>query len=322
VLTQTFADFDVIVADNASTDGTARVTSSFEDLRVHYVRRSENLGSQENINRLLDSITTEYVLILPDDDVLYPEHLAATVLALDEYPTAGFVDTAFDMIDEDGRVQLASTRRFSSKSELELEDRRDFRARAMGDAWPVHFSTALMRTEAAQRAAPLRPDDFPPDDLGLFLRMSRDWDAAHLAACLGGYRIHGSSVTAAHGVSPDGSYEQFHAHFELVRDIKLRTIRELGLPSSEYRRLRRAALHAHRHAVVNVYAIASPSEAPFFGLRSIANLARTDGRILLTPRTWRLVAAELGGRRLKEIVRRAGRQWREVDGAARSKLGR
>jgi glycosyltransferase involved in cell wall biosynthesis len=306
-LSQTYADFRVVVGDNASTDDTERVVRSLEDDRIDYVRRPSNVGSQENFNRLLEDVTTEYVIILPDDDWLYPGYLEATVSALDANPTAGFADTAFDAVDRTGRITLSARHRFPRIRGTVLEDGVRFRRRAMKEDWPVCWPTALLRTRAAQAAGPFRAEDGDVvDDFGLFLRMSGEWDVVHLPTSLVAFRIHDTSTTAQFAAFSEGWYVQPLSHYELLRDIRLRTIDELELPPREARRLRRRALATHRRALVTERAMAaSHAEQRLPGLRSVRELAVADRRILLVPRTWRLVAADLGGRRLKYLLHSA-----------------
>ena len=76
VLAQTFTDFRLVVSDNASDDDTPEVVRSFDDDRIHYVRSQRNVGPVGNSRRLIAlAETTEFLVLLPDDDVLYPGHL-------------------------------------------------------------------------------------------------------------------------------------------------------------------------------------------------------------------------------------------------------
>ena len=76
VLAQTFTDFRLIVSDNASDDDTAEVVRSFGDERIEYARSEHNIGAIGNFNRLIELADTEFLMLLPDDDFLYPDHLA------------------------------------------------------------------------------------------------------------------------------------------------------------------------------------------------------------------------------------------------------
>ena len=60
-----------------------------------------------NFNRLIALTQTEFLMLLPDDDRLYPDYLGSVVEVLQRNPRVGAVHTAFDEIDIDSRVQNA-----------------------------------------------------------------------------------------------------------------------------------------------------------------------------------------------------------------------
>lgn len=78
-LDQTYEDIEVIVVDDASTDNTEGVVTSFSDERVTYVRNDENLGAPKTRNRGLDLARGEYINFLDDDDELLPEKVREQV---------------------------------------------------------------------------------------------------------------------------------------------------------------------------------------------------------------------------------------------------
>ena len=90
VLEQTFGDLRLVVSDNASTDETPDVVASFDDPRLEYVRQPENLGLLGNHNWFLERVDTDYALILPDDDLVYPDLLERTVAELDRRRERGW----------------------------------------------------------------------------------------------------------------------------------------------------------------------------------------------------------------------------------------
>src|SRR5215212_10104103 len=85
VLAQTFADFELIICDNASTDATAAIALDYaaRDPRVRYARNRENLGVGRNFNRLIELGMGQYFKWLAADDVIAPEFLERCVEALD-----------------------------------------------------------------------------------------------------------------------------------------------------------------------------------------------------------------------------------------------
>jgi glycosyltransferase involved in cell wall biosynthesis len=185
VLAQTHDDFELIVSDNSSTDGTPDAVASFDDPRLRYVRQEENLGLLGNYNWFLDQVESEYALILPDDDLVYPELLERTVAELDRHPEAGVAHAAFDVIDGDGTVLLSHVNWTYGLEENQVESAREFIAESMRWSCRVCSSMALMRT-AALPPGRMVVEDLPAIDFGMWLRMAADgWGFAYLDEALG-----------------------------------------------------------------------------------------------------------------------------------------
>ena len=128
VLKQTYCDFRLIVSDNASTDQTREAVASFADPRLSYVRAETNIGMIGNFNRLIELADTDFLMLLPDDDCLFPDYLRSVVEVLQQHPRAGIAHTAFDEIDIDSRVR--KPRQLPCRLELRLD----------GRTWPQHSS--------------------------------------------------------------------------------------------------------------------------------------------------------------------------------------
>jgi glycosyltransferase involved in cell wall biosynthesis len=74
-LAQTFTDFELLVCDNASQDGTEAAVASFDDARVRYLRNGQNLGMVGNWNRCLTEARGELIANLCDDDLMLPDRV-------------------------------------------------------------------------------------------------------------------------------------------------------------------------------------------------------------------------------------------------------
>lgn len=101
LLAQSFEDFELIIGDNASTDGTERVAQEYvsRDRRVRYVRNTTNIGLSKNYNRLFDQAQGEYFKWAPADDICCPTYVERCVAVLDRdssvvlaYPKTRFID--------------------------------------------------------------------------------------------------------------------------------------------------------------------------------------------------------------------------------------
>ena len=77
LLAQTFTDFELIISDNASTDGTEAICREYaaRDPRIRYVRQSENRGAAANFQFVLNEAVGEYFMWAAHDDQFYKKHL-------------------------------------------------------------------------------------------------------------------------------------------------------------------------------------------------------------------------------------------------------
>jgi glycosyltransferase involved in cell wall biosynthesis len=104
VLAQTYQDFELIIRDNASTDGTEEICRSLarRDGRIRYVRNPANLGAAPNFNAIVSDAGGEYFKWLAHDDLIEPTFLERCVELLDRDPAAVAACPRVRIIDRDG----------------------------------------------------------------------------------------------------------------------------------------------------------------------------------------------------------------------------
>src|SRR5687767_1451018 len=105
VLTQTFADFELIICDNASTDRSADIARDYasRDRRVRYHRNASNLGAAPNFNLAFRHSRGQFFKWLAHDDRLSPRYLENTIAALQTHPDAALCNSFVSYIDERAR---------------------------------------------------------------------------------------------------------------------------------------------------------------------------------------------------------------------------
>lgn len=83
-LAQTHSRLEVVISDNASSDGTEQLCRAVaaRDPRVRYLRQERNRGPTENFNTLFTACTGEYVMMLADDDWIEPAYVAKCLAGL------------------------------------------------------------------------------------------------------------------------------------------------------------------------------------------------------------------------------------------------
>lgn len=104
ILAQTFTDFELVICDNASTDGTEALCRGYEraDERVRYHRNDRNIGGARNENLTFERSRAQYFRWAAHDDVLAPTLLERCVEVLDAHPDVVLCHTDVVTIDEDG----------------------------------------------------------------------------------------------------------------------------------------------------------------------------------------------------------------------------
>lgn len=114
VLSQTFQNFEILMQDNASNDGTWELMQSYaaSDTRIHPQRNSTNLGMIGNWNEVFRRAKSDFILLLSSDDCLLPNFLEACVAELQRNPRLNAVTTDHWLFWSKGqrarRVKLAT----------------------------------------------------------------------------------------------------------------------------------------------------------------------------------------------------------------------
>lgn len=106
VLRQSFCDWELIISDNASTDGTERLCQDYaaSEPRITYIRQPENVGAAPNFNATFHLACGEYFQWLAHDDYLHPQWLEKCVDVLDHNSEAELVYGQELGVDDAGAI--------------------------------------------------------------------------------------------------------------------------------------------------------------------------------------------------------------------------
>lgn len=107
VLAQSHRNFEIIVSDNASTDGSAAVVEKFDDPRIRLHVNRCNIGFAANLDRAASLAVGDFLILLSSDDVMRPEALATYARLLEKLGSmrdATVICSGCEMIDADDRV--------------------------------------------------------------------------------------------------------------------------------------------------------------------------------------------------------------------------
>jgi len=103
ILAQRFDDFELIVVDDGSDDGTASVLAGVRDARLRYVRRPAG-GVTVTLNQGIAMSCGRLIARMDGDDIALPERLARQVAFLDDHPDVGVLGTGWREMGPGGEV--------------------------------------------------------------------------------------------------------------------------------------------------------------------------------------------------------------------------
>jgi glycosyltransferase involved in cell wall biosynthesis len=219
-LAQTYTNIEVVVVDNASTDGTWTICQQFaeKDQRVRVFRNDTNIGPVRNWLACVAQARGEFIKILWSDDLISPEFLSKLLPYLDD-SSVGFVYSAIRLFDMN-KENVLSNLGVDIKTDV-YDSQKYINGILLEQAFPVSPGCAIFRTEDVKKNLLLNvPSRIKSDfsmhaignDLLLFLLTAQQYPKfAVVSEPLSYFRAHTGSITTS---SPVGKVP---LHYDLVK---------------------------------------------------------------------------------------------------------
>ncbi len=214
VLTQTFRDFELIVVDDCSTDGSYAVAEEYarRDARIRLLRNERNRGAAETRNRGLDAARGEYIAFMDADDLIVPERFTLQIELLERRPEIDLCCSYGTMFFQDGRRKLLKAPRTHEEIETEL---------LFG--CPFGMPSAMMRRATFERSG-VRLETSMAEDYKLWADLSEKMRMACIPRSLFLYRQWDEQLSATQRKGQNASARAVQTHY---------IARRLGLHFSE-----------------------------------------------------------------------------------------
>ena len=230
ILSQTLTDFEFIIVDNGSTDGSHEYATSIRDNRIRVISESTR-GPGMATNAGYAVSTAALIAIMDADDLAHPERLRLQTQFFDAHPEVVLIGTRFAFRVGSRTVPVPP----QPRSHAQIR-------RALIDRQPVICNPSTMARATAVRAVGGHHAPGPGADFDFFLRMSDVGELYNIPTVLHYYRLHNASTSIvrmmdtkkehSYGLAcakarADGLHEptieQFNQHwFERSRFAKLR----------------------------------------------------------------------------------------------------
>jgi glycosyltransferase involved in cell wall biosynthesis len=185
ILQQTFRDFELLIVNDASTDGSQEVLRSFSDKRIRVLENKNNLGLAHSLNRGLEVATGEFIARQDADDLSHPERLESQVQFLKAHQDIALVGTQAIIIDESGRYKRVLLDRPHEHIAIKWD--------LLFDNSFVHTSVMFRKSIVRDNLGGYDPSYGACEDYDLWSRIADVGRVANLSRHLVSHRMHSSS---------------------------------------------------------------------------------------------------------------------------------
>ena len=192
ILAQTFGDFEFIIIDDGSTDGSRAILERYakQDDRIRLISRP-NTGIVGARIEALGLARGELIAVMDSDDVALPERFEVEVAYLREHPEVVCLGCKVQAIDEAGR--------FLFEEELPALDHEEIEEYALRGFCPLCHVSMMMRGEAVMAVNGYDPEFSLAHDHDLILRLGERGKLVNLPQVLQKFRWHDRSISAKKG---------------------------------------------------------------------------------------------------------------------------
>jgi glycosyltransferase involved in cell wall biosynthesis len=189
---QSFTDFEVIVVDDCSTDGTLDLLHACNDPRLRVIAAEQNVGPVRSRNRAFAEARGRYIAGLDQDDICLPGRFARQVAFLDAHPDIALVAASAAILENNAvtsSIKSPVTTPRLVEWLLWIEN-------------PLVWSTVMLRRDRMSPDSEFtRPDYLYAEDFDLYHRMSRQGGIARIDDPLLLYRKHGGGASQLYAVT-------------------------------------------------------------------------------------------------------------------------
>jgi glycosyltransferase involved in cell wall biosynthesis len=197
ILDQTLGDFEFLIVDDGSTDGSRRILERYaaRDPRIRLTSRP-NTGLVGALNEMLAAAGCEFIARMDSDDAALPDRFERQVAYLRAHPEVVALGTRVLLVDPEGAPL---------REMFELQAHEEIDGAYIAGEMAICHPTVMARAEAMRRVGGYRPEHFPAEDVDLWLRLAEIGRLANLPESLLKYRQHFRSIGNAQRIRQEGA---------------------------------------------------------------------------------------------------------------------
>jgi glycosyltransferase involved in cell wall biosynthesis len=188
ILTQKFSDFEFIIVDDGSTDGSPQILQDYarKDSRIKLLS-GPNKGLTRSLNQGLAEARGQFIARMDSDDISLPQRIEKQVEYLRDHPQTVLVGSSVEFIDPDGYPINTKPGMLLTHEQIDAD--------LLKKGWPVVHPAVMIRRDALTKIGGYSEKYVTNQDHDLFLRLAEIGQLANLPEVLLKYRQHFASVS-------------------------------------------------------------------------------------------------------------------------------
>ncbi len=214
IIGQDFTDFEFLIINDGSTDGSGTIMASYSDPRIHIVNNEKNIGLVNSLNKAMELAFGEYIVRMDCDDISLKNRLSVQVKFMDANQNFGASGSYYYLL-RNGTKAIVD---FPLK-ENEIKCFMIFNC-------PIAHPSAIIRNSLIKKYNLKYSSDYlHSEDYDLWSRMSEISGLSNLSDVLLKYRVHANQIT--------GSTHLASTRYKSVNAIRSRHLKKMGVEPSE-----------------------------------------------------------------------------------------
>lgn len=187
ILNQTFIDFEFLIVNDGSTDGSVALIESYRDPRIKLVHNEKNMGLVATLNKGVDLARGTYIARMDCDDISLPTRLQKQVAYMEMHPTVGVCGTWIKIIGNASSVVWSYP-----------TDADEIKCRLLFESVLPHPSVIMRKEMFKEWGLYYDPLFRHAEDYELWVRAARKMPLANIGEALLFYRAHAYNVGMIH----------------------------------------------------------------------------------------------------------------------------
>lgn len=258
IVKQSFTDFEFIIINDGSTDKSEEIISSYDDIRIVYIKNPENYKLIKTLNIGFSIAKGNYICRMDADDVSMPDRLEVQVDFMENHPEYVMAGSYVNKIDELG--QRKNTIEYYTKDE-------DLRFAMIYYCPFIHPSMILRNDILKKNNHQFREEYIHAEDYHLWTILAEKGKVANIPLYLLEYRVHSQQISALHSEFQNKQMKLIQQEYlkrlfpsyssEIISFIFNKDISSLGIKYNNYFLVNviKELFHAHSNSAMGRYLV-------------------------------------------------------------------